>query len=35
MDKEVEAKYKDGILKMSLKKRKTAKAKKAKTVNVS
>jgi len=35
MDKDIEAKYKEGILKMNLKKRKTEKAKKAKTVNVS
>ncbi|MBZ9631436.1 Hsp20/alpha crystallin family protein [Salegentibacter sp. LM13S] len=35
MEKEVEAKYKEGILKMSLKKRKTDKSKKTKTVNVS
>ncbi|WP_037321096.1 Hsp20/alpha crystallin family protein [Salegentibacter sp. Hel_I_6] len=35
MDKEVEAKYKEGILKMNLKKRKTEKAKETKTVNVS
>ncbi|TDN87990.1 HSP20 family protein [Salegentibacter sp. 24] len=35
LDKEVEAKYKEGILKMNLKKRKTDKLKNAKTVNVS
>ncbi|WP_286761674.1 Hsp20/alpha crystallin family protein [Salegentibacter sp. UBA1130] len=35
VDKEVDAKYKDGILKMNLKKRKTDKTKKTKTVNVS
>jgi len=35
VDKEIEAKYKEGILKMSLKKRKTDKSKKTKTVNVS
>ena len=35
LDKDVEAKYKGGILKMNLKKRKGEKAKKAKTVNVS
>ncbi|TDN87271.1 HSP20 family protein [Salegentibacter sp. 24] len=35
VDKEIEAKYKDGILKMSLKKRKMDKNKKTKTVNVS
>jgi len=35
MEKEVEAKYKEGILKLNLKKRKTEKAKKSKTVNVS
>ncbi|MBZ9730974.1 Hsp20/alpha crystallin family protein [Salegentibacter sp. JZCK2] len=35
MEKEVEAKYKEGILKMSLKKRKIDKSKKTKTVNVS
>jgi len=35
MEKDVEAKYKEGILKMSLKKKKVAKSKKSKTVNVS
>jgi HSP20 family protein len=35
VDKEVEAKYKEGILKINLKKRKTDKPKNAKTVNVS
>lgn len=35
LDKDIEAKYKGGILKMNLKKRKGEKAKKAKTVNVS
>ena len=35
MEKEVEAKYKEGILKMNLKKRKTDKSRKTKTVNVS
>ncbi len=35
VDKEIDAKYKEGILKMSLKKRKTDKSKKTKTVNVS
>jgi HSP20 family protein len=34
-DKDVDAKYKDGILKMKLKKREMDKAKKIKTVNVS